>query len=67
MGVVVSAGDNREEEITPYLKRSAKACVRRDKRCEEKNELRDCNTFVTLWAQQRAMVEVAGKKKHVCC
>ena len=41
-GVVANAGDNREEEITPYLNRSANACVRRDTRSEEKNELRDC-------------------------
>lgn len=50
IGVAGSAGDNSEEEITPYLNRSANARVRRDMRSEGNNELRACST---LWRHRR--------------
>jgi len=35
-------GDKREEEMIPYLKRSANACVRFETRSDVKSELRNC-------------------------
>jgi hypothetical protein len=43
--VLAKPGDRREDEMTPYLKRSAKASVRFETRSEVKSELMN---FMTL-------------------